>query len=85
MRTLMKPIRLLAVALPLLLVTTVAFKAGEMAQQVHMQAALDALLSAQKHLDEAVADKGGHRAKAMRLVHQAVDEVRAGIEYARTH
>ena len=82
MRTLFKPIRVLV---PLLLVATLAFKAGAMSQQVHMRAALDALLSAQKHLDEAVADKGGHRAKAMGLVHDAVEEVRAGIEYARTH
>jgi len=85
MRTLLMPVRLLAVVLPMLLIATVAFKAGAMSQQVHMQAAWDALESARKHLDEAVADKGGHRAKAIRLVHDALIEVRAGIEYARTH
>jgi hypothetical protein len=51
--------------------------------QPHMQAALDALRSAQTNLDKATADKGGHRAKAMDLVKQAIDEVKLGIEAAR--
>jgi hypothetical protein len=85
MRILLRPFRWIAVLLPMVVIATVAFKAGTMSQQVHMQAAWDALESARKHLDEAVADKGGHRAKAIRLVHDALIEVRAGIEYARTH
>jgi len=51
--------------------------------QPHMQAALDALRSAQTNLDKATADKGGHRAKAMDLVKQAIDEVKLGIAAAR--
>ena len=51
--------------------------------QPHMQAALDALRSAQNYLDKANADKGGHRARAIDLVKQAIDEVKAGIEAAR--
>ena len=51
--------------------------------QPHMQAALDALRSAQSNLDKANPDKGGHRAKAIDLVKQAIDEVKAGIEAAR--
>jgi len=51
--------------------------------QPHMQAALDALRSAQTNLEKATADKGGHRAKAMDLVKQAIDEVKLGIEAAR--
>jgi hypothetical protein len=47
--------------------------------QPHMQAALDALTSARNNLDRAEADKGGHRAKAIDLVKQAIDEVNAGI------
>jgi hypothetical protein len=47
--------------------------------QPHMQAALDALKSARNNLDKAEADKGGHRAKAIDLVKQAIDEVNAGI------
>ena len=48
-----------------------------------MQAALDSLRSAQTNLEKAIADKGGHRAKAMDLVKQAIDEVKLGIEAAR--
>jgi len=44
-----------------------------------MQAALDHLKSARKNLDKANADKGGHRAKAIALVNQAIDEVNLGI------
>ena len=47
--------------------------------QPHMQAALDALTSARNNLDKAEADKGGHRAKAIDLVKQAIAEVNAGI------
>jgi len=51
--------------------------------QPHMQAALDSLRNAQTNLEKATADKGGHRAKAMDLVKQAIDEVKLGIEAAR--
>jgi hypothetical protein len=51
--------------------------------QPHMQAALDALRSAQSNLDKANPDKGGHRAKAIDLVKGAIDEVKLGIEAAR--
>jgi hypothetical protein len=51
--------------------------------QPHMQAALDALQSAQTNLDKANPDKGGHRAKAIDLVKTAIDEVRMGIQAAR--
>jgi hypothetical protein len=53
--------------------------------QPHMQAALDELRSARSELDAAAADKGGHREKAMRLVDDAITEVQAGIDFARTH
>jgi len=55
------------------------------ADQPHMQAALDALKTADHELDIADADKGGHRAKAIPLVRSAIEEVRKGIEYFRTH
>ena len=51
--------------------------------QPHMQAALDALQSARNNLDKANADKGGHRAKAIDLVKDAIAEVKLGIEAAR--
>jgi hypothetical protein len=47
--------------------------------QPHMQAALDALKSAQNNLSQATADKGGHRANAMKLIAAAIDEVNKGI------
>lgn len=55
------------------------------ADQPHMQAALDALRTAQRELHEAEADKGGHRVKAERLVHDAIDEVEKGINFDRRH
>jgi hypothetical protein len=53
--------------------------------QPHMGAALDALRTARKELDLAVADKGGHRAKAIGLVNNAIGEVEKGIQFDRKH
>jgi hypothetical protein len=47
--------------------------------QPHMQAALDHLKNARNNLVQATADKGGHRANAIKLVDQAINEVNAGI------
>lgn len=47
--------------------------------QPHMQAALSSLQNAHAQLRRATADKGGHRARAIPLVEQAIAEVRAGI------
>jgi hypothetical protein len=49
----------------------------------HMRAAMEALNTAHEELAEAAADKGGHRVNALRLVDEAREEVRAGMEYAR--
>ena len=51
--------------------------------QPHMQAALDDLRNANRNLDQAMADKGGHRAKAIELVKAAIDEVNLGIQAGR--
>ena len=51
--------------------------------QPHMKAALDSLESARNNLDKAEADKGGHRARAIDLVKDAIAEVKAGIDAAR--
>jgi hypothetical protein len=48
--------------------------------QPHMQAALNSLNNALNNLKSAEADKGGHRANAMRLVNQAITEVNLGIQ-----
>ncbi len=49
------------------------------ADQPHMEAALTNLQNARNNLDDATADKGGHRAKAIALVDKAIDEVKKGI------
>lgn len=58
---------------------------GSSADQPHMQAALDALRTAQSELHKADADKGGHRVKAEQLVHDAISEVEKGIQFDRRH
>lgn len=60
-------------------------RAKAAADQPHMQAALDALRTAQRELHEAESDKGGHRVKAERLVHDAIAEVEKGINFDRRH
>jgi hypothetical protein len=51
--------------------------------QPHMQNALTALESARDNLDKATADKGGHRAKALDYIRDAIGEVRKGIDAGR--
>jgi len=48
--------------------------------QPHMTAALGSLETAKAELEKAVADKGGHRVKAIELITQAIEEVKKGIE-----
>ena len=54
-------------------------------EQPAMKAAQLALLSAAQHLKAATPDKGGHRAKALQLVKNAINEVQKGIEYDQKH
>jgi hypothetical protein len=55
------------------------------AGQPHMVSARDHLQAAKAELTAAEENKGGHRENAMGLCDQAIAEVNAGIEYARTH
>ena len=48
--------------------------------QPHMQRALDLLHDAKSNLEAATSDKGGHRAKAIGYVNNAIDEVKKGID-----
>ncbi len=65
---------------------TTLFGAGMVyGRQPHMQAALDHLRDARGELQEASADKGGHRVKAIELINQAIDEVQAGIRFDNRH
>jgi hypothetical protein len=55
------------------------------AYQGNMEHALSALNQALGSLRESTANKGGHRARAMDLVRQAIDETQAGIAFADEH
>lgn len=50
------------------------------AAQPYMESALGSLRAAQGSLQAALADKGGHRVAAMRLVEQAITKVQLGME-----
>jgi hypothetical protein len=50
-----------------------------------MQAALEHLKEAQKALEAATHDKGGHRSKAVTHVKEAIAEVQKGIDFDNTH
>ena len=55
------------------------------AYQGNMERALGLLHQALESLQESKANKGGHRARAMELVRQAVAETQAGVEFADDH
>ena len=63
-------------------VVTADLAAEAIAAQPNMQDALRSLNAALRSLEKAAPNKGGHRARAMSLVEQAIQEVRAGIAYA---
>jgi hypothetical protein len=50
--------------------------------QPHMEASLVLLRNARTELAEATPNKGGHRARALGLIDQAIAEVRNGIAFA---
>lgn len=52
------------------------------AYQGNMERALSSLYSSLGSLREATSDKGGHKAKAAKLIQEAIGEVQAGIDYA---
>jgi hypothetical protein len=53
------------------------------ADQPRMQSALSHLESAERELETATDDKGGHRVEALRLVRAAQKQVRQGIKFDR--
>ena len=55
------------------------------ADQPNMQAALASLVQARESLQKATHDKGGHRARAIKIIDAAIVEVQGGINYDRTH
>ena len=68
-------------------VLTLAFISGQAyaERQSKMRDALDNLRSAEHLLQNASHDKGGHRQRALRLVRDAIGEVKAGIAYDNRH
>lgn len=73
-------------ALILFLTLSTGFVAGRAAaDQPRMHAALEHLRAAKNELERADADKGGHRAAAIRLVNDAIAQVEAGMGYDRRH
>jgi hypothetical protein len=52
------------------------------ADQPHMKSALESLRTARAELEQARPDKGGHRAEAIRLLDQAIEQTKQGIDYA---
>jgi hypothetical protein len=53
--------------------------------QGNMERALSSLYQALGSLRESTPNKGGHRARAMDLVQQAISETQAGVEFADEH
>lgn len=54
-------------------------------KQPQMHAAINSLENALTHMQAAEDDKGGHKAKAIRLVKEALAELRAGVKFDNTH
>lgn len=55
------------------------------ADQPNMEAALASLQAALASLRDAPDDKGGYKGRAQQLVRQAIADVEAGIQWAKTH
>jgi hypothetical protein len=58
---------------------------GALADQPHMQSALNHLMAARDELQQASSDKGGHRVAALEAVNNAIRHTRQGIQYDRRH
>ena len=54
-------------------------------EQPVMQKALEHLEAAEKALENANTDKGGHRVKALKLTRDAIKETREGIKFDNKH
>ena len=61
-------------------VTMAASQDKDKDDQPHMQAALDALKQAERHLKEASHDKGGHRVADLKATEEAIKHVQEGIK-----
>jgi len=75
-------LRLATLAIVFAIFFSVVGAGTALAVQGHMLNARSDLNSALNELNAATANKGGHRANAINLVRQAINEVNLGIEYA---
>ena len=55
------------------------------ANQSHMTEALEHLAKAKENLQQASHDKGGHRARAIQAINEAMAEVKSGMTFDREH
>ena len=70
-------------AIMCLILTTMTYTSPAYAdKQPLMEIALNNLERAEKSLEKAAWNKGGHRAKALHHVRKAIKEVRKGMEFA---
>ena len=68
-----------------ILVLLASLAAISLADQPRMQAARVSLQQARAQLQQALRNKGGHRAQAIVYINSAISEVNAGISYDRRH
>jgi hypothetical protein len=54
-------------------------------RQPNMEAAMQNLREAQRNLESAARDKGGHRERALEYLSRAIEETQAGIQFANQH
>jgi hypothetical protein len=54
-------------------------------RQPNMEAAMQNLREAQRNLETANTDKGGHRERALEYLNRAIEETQAGIQFANQH
>jgi uncharacterized membrane protein YgcG len=78
-------VAVLSIALTVSSSFVAAQSAAKPEAQPHMTDALAHLQEAQKALESASHDKGGHRAKALTHVKQSIAEVQEGIRFDNAH
>lgn len=63
----------------------VTMATASMEEQPHMRSALEHLRAAKAELEQAEADKGGHRVAAIKATNDAIRHAEEGIKFANHH
>ena len=63
----------------------VTMATASMEEQPHMRSALEHLRAAKAELQQAEADKGGHRVAAIKATDEAIHHTEEGIKFANHH